>query len=273
MCVSIHSEKTKQQDISWTRFVPRLLSGRDTCLCSDTGTCRHRRRDAWPRLSCLAGPGWPARPETFPGMRRPRDRRAPQECWSRWSLLNTSNISVTVDLCRWHTWERKQRRAAHLVCPPCCQRRSSLRSSAHIWWRTRSGSSRYRAQQTAPVCLWWESAVGRCDTGKLRGSPEWRVYGAGAGGESAPEHKDKRRSISGNHHLGRLFEGVQWDALNRRDHWDVQTMTQTWDEHVLQKTLNPVWLKTESLKQLVHSSSARFPHIMHCWGPAANTTG
>lgn len=46
----------------------------------------------------------------------------------------------------------------------------------------------------------------------------------------------------------------------------------TWAEHVLQKNLKPAELKTGSVKQSVHSSSASFPHRMHSWGPGTPDT-
>lgn len=48
-------------------------------------------------------------------------------------------------------------------------------------------------------------------------------------------------------------------------------MGQTCSEQFLQKTLNPVGLKSGSLKQSMHSICARVPHTMHCWGPEKYT--
>lgn len=165
------------------------LSDTGTCWCSGTGTCRRHRTDAWPRLSCLEAPDWPAQQEAFPGTYRPQDRRAPRGCWSRLSLLNTIHngagqcsssrvINESVRL-------KKKTQNTHLLCPPCCQRRSSLGCLGRTWQRTRSGWSRCRAQRTAPACLWSEGERS-CDPGKQGESPKVISCGIYAEGESAP---------------------------------------------------------------------------------------
>lgn len=170
------------------------VSDRDTCWCFDTGTCRRHKRDVWPHLSCHEAPERPAPLETFPGTCRPQGRREPPGCCSRLSRLNTmQNLSQRArdEMVR-EIWQGIE--TAHLVCRPCCQRRSSLGCLVRIWWRTRSGWSRCRAQRIAPVCLWLEPED-YCDPRNPWGFSEELVDGTGAEDERV-SGKEKKHTCS-----------------------------------------------------------------------------
>lgn len=77
------------------------LSDTDTCWCSDTGTCRHHRRDVLPHLPSLEAPDWPALRETFPGTCQPQGRLEPLGCWIRLSLLNTTHSWASEHIHKW----------------------------------------------------------------------------------------------------------------------------------------------------------------------------
>lgn len=81
------------------------------------------------------------------------------------------------------------KQTAHLVCLPCCRRRSSRCCWVRVWWRTRSGWSRCRAQRTAPACLWSECEF-CCWPGKPWEYPVRWVDGTCAEGESAPKERN-----------------------------------------------------------------------------------
>ena len=109
--------------------------------------------------------------------------------------VNFSWTQCTAEPVEHGTNVRKWKRATHLLCLPCCQRRSSLRCLGHVWWRRHNGWSRCRAQQTAPVFLWLEHMASH-DPCNLQGRPEKLADGTGVEDERAPRVGEKPCSFS-----------------------------------------------------------------------------
>lgn len=104
------------------------------------------------------------------------------------SLSWTQRTAEPVSTQTVHEWEITQKQTTHLLCRPCCQKRSSLGCLVRIWWRTHSGWSRCRAQQTTLVCP-WSGSEELHESRNLRECPEELADGSAVEDESAPREK------------------------------------------------------------------------------------